>query len=98
MRWLKEKMQQLFIKELQHLDHTKERINKLLSSGLGVHLPPATARSMVPRPAPYGGDHSPAPYKAPYGDLEAEAPRQAGESWQPYIFDTGVGNRKGNIH
>lgn len=100
LNWLKKKISQLYIEELKHFDHTRNRIDKLLSSGLGVRPPPATARSMVPHSAPYGKDpysasYGKEPYKASYGEVETGVPRQDGESWQPYIFDTGVGNRKG---
>ncbi|XP_050714073.1 uncharacterized protein LOC126997069 isoform X2 [Eriocheir sinensis] len=99
LKWLKNKISQLYIDELKHFDHTRNRIDKLLSSGLGVRPPPATARSMVPHTAQYGKDpysapYGKEPYKAPYGEVETGVPRQDGESWQPYIFDTGVGNRQ----
>lgn len=101
LKWLKKKIGELYIKELKEYDHTRDRIDRLLSQGLGVQPPPGSARSIMPTAAPYRQDpystpYSKDPYATPYAEGYAtRAPRQDGDAWQPYIFDTGVGNRKG---
>lgn len=94
LKWLKKRIAQLYLEELKRFDHTRDRIDRLLTSALGVRPPLGSARSAVPPSAPYGQE----PYSAPYGneEVDTEVPRVDGEFWQPYIFDTGVGNRRGN--
>lgn len=101
LKWLRKKIAQLYLEEVRRFDRTRNRLDKLLKDALGPHPPPAAARSAVAPSSPYRKDPYPAPYgeepyTAPHGGGYTVAQRVDGEFWQPYIFDTGVGNRRGN--
>lgn len=103
LKWLRKKIAQLYLEEVKRFDHTRNRIDQFIQTALGPHPLPATARSVVAPSTPYAKDPYPAQYGgevylAPYGKdgVDTLAQRVDGEFWQPYIFDTGVGNRQGN--
>ena len=84
------KLEDIYEKELKRSDVVIDHI-----TATDVTVLAGTPRSaFVPYPT-----QGPSPYTTqrpvPYGNEEGVVTGMPGEFWQPYIFDTGVGNRRG---
>lgn len=98
MNWLKRELEAMYQSELKRSDMLWDNITGAAVEEQGYGgTPRSVAPQLYGRPPVHG--QTPGPYQqtpGPYQQQQPPVTQTPGEFWQPYIFDTGVGNRKGN--
>ncbi|XP_063885132.1 uncharacterized protein LOC135113643 [Scylla paramamosain] len=87
MNWLKRELEAMYQNELKRSDVLWDNITGAIVEEQGYGGSPRSAAALYGERPVYG--QTPAPYQQ-----QAPVTQTPGEFWQPYIFDTGVGNRK----